>query len=182
MPSRVAAVPLHGVAVRAVDRHRQRDARPVSQQAAFRALLGPIRRVRPGRGAAERGLGHHLVHRLPRPVDPGQLVVVRDLGLPQRGEASRPHPRLEAGVDRRTRPEVTRQRVPLDAGAQDIDDRREDLPVGQARATAPGARGGRRDERLHPLPERVGDLPRMRAGHADHLPSMLPARSLSVSG
>src|SRR5260221_7850693 len=64
------------MAIGSIHDQPQRDPRSIGQETAFGSLFAAIGRVGSGRGAGERGFGHHSVHRLPLPLDPSQVIVL----------------------------------------------------------------------------------------------------------
>src|SRR2546423_3618565 len=107
-------------------------------------------------------LGHAPVHRQPGPVDALHVVVVQQPRLPELEEDAVGDPLLEAVVGGGGGAELGGvQRLPLAAGAQDVEDGVGADPVGGARAAAAEAVGvdvlG--DAQLHQLPQFIGDAP-----------------------
>src|SRR5262249_39806445 len=112
-------------------------------------------------------LSHAAVHGQPRPVDAHEVVVLQEARLPELQEDALADPLLEAVVRGRARADAGGvQGLPLAAGAQDVEDGVQAIPVrtpGPATAEAVGvlARGY---PALQLLPQLVGDAPLVRRG------------------
>lgn len=68
-------------------------------------------------------------------------------------------PLLKAVMHRGRGPQFAGQSVPLNACAQDIDDRLKRLPVRHPGASSFGVRGGGRNQRTDLFPQLIGDFP-----------------------
>src|SRR5512135_850576 len=142
------------------DYRPQRSALAIDDHTPLGARLGPIRRV--GADiipAAEAGLGHRRVSRLPLPLDAPQLVARGDQQGQDPGHHAALVPALEPVVDGALGPEAARQLVPLAAGPHAKDDPVEGgPPVG--RAAAGGLPGPElAEDRADPPPQLLRDLP-----------------------
>src|SRR3974377_2455905 len=130
----------------------------------------PIRRVRPDGFEGERRFDHGPIDALPAPGDALQVVILGEAVAPEPDEHVLPLPGQEVLVDRTRAPELPLgEGLPLDAGAQDEDDRLEDLP-GLPGLGAPAGGGGdtppllplpRGDEGFYLGPQLIGDGPRL---------------------
>lgn len=121
----------------------ERDSIRVDEDAAFGPLFPPIRWVGCHSFSRERGFDHRPVHTLPCPGDPFELVVLGDPLSPEPDKDLLPFPVQEVLVDGARAPEGSLgEGLPLDAGAQQEDDRRKDLPGRHPLAPAPGGGGG----------------------------------------
>ncbi len=132
--------------------------------------LGPVFSPTQGR------LGHRPVGRQPLPVDPGQPVVGQQPQAPELVEHAGLDPFGEAPVGRGLRADPGgAQRAPLAAGAQDEEDPVQGRPIRDARVVAAQrmARPGRQ-QRSHPLPQRVRNPPTTVLDHLAHRSPPLP--------
>src|SRR5262249_12146754 len=122
----------------------------------------------------ERGLAHRPVHGQPGPVDAHEVVVLQEARLPELQEDALADPLLEAVVRRRAGAEAGGiEGVPLAAGAQDVEDGAQTLPVrapGPAAAEAVGVPACGYPA-LQLLPQLVGDAPLVRRGLLAHRPT-----------
>ena len=109
------------------------------------------------------------VHAEPRPVDPVEVIVLQQAGLPKLEEHPRFHPFLEAIVGGGARTDAGRiESLPLAACAQDEEDRVHAIAVGASwPATAETVRIHMlREEQFHLLPQIIRDDPfRARVGN-----------------
>src|SRR2546427_574983 len=114
---------------------RQGGTAAVSQYTAFGARFRPIHGAGPRRLPAQGRLGDHAIKGLPLPGDANFLIVVCQQHFPRLLKHARLPPWAEATVDSRTgRVLVARNRPPLTARAQDIEQRVEDDPKGDGRS------------------------------------------------
>jgi hypothetical protein len=107
-------------------------------------------------------LGHTPVHAQPGPVDPLPFVVGQQAALPHCQEDAGADPLLEAIVGRGARAEAGGvQRLPLAAGAQDVEDGLHANAVGRARLAAaePVGVGVFGNHKGDSLPQVIGDGP-----------------------
>src|SRR3954447_14859689 len=129
----------------------------------------------------QRSLGHRSVGRQPLPVDPDQPIIVQQPQAPELVEHPGLDPFGEAPVSRGLRADPGgAQRAPLAAGAQDEEDRVQGGPVRDTRVVAAQrmARPGRQ-QRSHPLPQRIRNPP---AAILDHLAHRSPPNLLGFKG
>jgi hypothetical protein len=129
---------------------------------------------------SERGFAHGAVDTLPSPSDPFHPVVFRQACLPQAQEEPIVPPPLEVLMDGTAAAKTIGQRLPLTARAQDIDNRREDLPRRDRFSPAtdqPAITSSRPpfswivlgQERLRLGPEFIRDFPRLHCRHGLNL-------------
>lgn len=138
-------------------------------------FFSPIRGVVPDGLPGQGRLGGRPVDRLPVPRDALHLVVLRESRLPEGQKQTGLFPFPEIAVNRAGTPEdLLRQRFPLAPGPKHVDDALED-PAG-IQSFSPSARPAlvgpavlplfSGNQRVHPLPEPVGDFPRLYLRHA----------------
>src|SRR3970040_1408042 len=102
----------------------------------FVPFFPPAARIRAGGFAAEGGLRHGPIHRLPAPGDPLQVVILSQAGPPHVSENAGPLPLLEAEVHRAATAVLAWDGLPLTAGPQHVQDARQHGSVGHPRAAA----------------------------------------------
>jgi hypothetical protein len=129
-------------------------------------------------------LGHAPVHRQPGPVDAFQVVVGHQTRLPQGLENAGFDPFLEAVVGGGSGAELGGiERLPLAAGAQDVQDGFHAEAIVLARA--PAAEAMRvlvlGEEELNGCPEVVGDTPVVGDGTSVHSQGLQQGRNRSVT-
>jgi hypothetical protein len=129
-------------------------------------------------------LGHAPVHRQPGPVDALQVIVGHQTRLPQGLENAGFDPFLEAVVGGGSGAELGGiERLPLAAGAQDVQDGFHAQAIVLARAPAAEAMSvlvlG--EEELHGCPEVVGDTPVVGDGTSVHSQGLQQVRNRSVT-
>src|SRR5437667_2112738 len=123
------------------DHHGQGSPAPIAQNAALGAGFRPVHRTGAGGLSAQGGFGDNPVERLPLPSDADFEVVIDQHQQPGLLKHPGLGPLLEAPPDGRFRGVVlTRNRPPLTARAQNIDDAIEN-PTIRHRRTARRARG-----------------------------------------
>jgi hypothetical protein len=107
----------------------------------------------------EPGLAQHRVAALPSPLHPAEFVALGDQHRPDLLEDAPLDPALEPVVDRALGAEPLGELAPLAAGPHPEEDAVEHLPP--VSDPASGRLGGPElhEDRLDPLPQRVGDLP-----------------------
>ena len=107
----------------------------------------------------ERSLCHGSIHCLPLPIYPLHLIVFRQPPLPQLLEDSGDSPTLEPVMHSARSTERPRQRFPLAAGPQQVEDPIHTLAGRFPRPPALRTRRLRRQYRLNPLPQSIGNPP-----------------------
>jgi hypothetical protein len=154
--------------IRATDHEAQRHALFIHQQTPLGAQFAAIGRIFPGLFAAQWRFGHRPIRRLPLPRQAFEFVVLGESGLPHPPEDTRAYPLLKIPMSGFARAQFLRQRVPLTAGAQDVQDARHHrapirggaapnmFPVLSATAIT---RLRRWQQRLNSLPETIRQFP-----------------------
>lgn len=154
------AYQFHVRAVGAGDDETDGHALACGQQAALDTRFAAIRRIGAGLFPAQRRFRHRAVHTGKRPVDAFQFIELLNTGLPERAKYIRLHPLLIAIMRRRMRDQFGLiQRLPLTAGAQDVEDGIGTRAIRYAwPATTKTVRAHmRRHERLQDCPQGIGD-------------------------
>jgi hypothetical protein len=100
---------------------------PSTSRLRLRPFFPPIRRVRSHAFGCQWRFVHRPVDRLPIPCDGFHLVVLGQSGLPQTKEKTLCLPPLKVCMNCAGTPKFTRQRFPLAARAQHINDGGKDL-------------------------------------------------------
>jgi hypothetical protein len=104
-------------------------------------------------------------------------VILGQARLPQSLEKAGPIPVLKVLMHRASRTELSRQCFPLDAGAQNVNNRRKNLPIRHrfapsssiALVLSPGFPLSRWDQRLNLAPQLIGNCPRLDLGHIENI-------------
>ena len=146
------------IAIRGCGHNPKRNPPSIGQQTSLHPGLPTVGRIRAGPIATERRFGHRAIHRLPRPTDPGLLVVGEESLRPQSLEQARGAPLLESIVDGALGSETPREGSPLDAGTEQVDDAREAPPVVGPRTTPSRRRSAYREEGRDSKPEILGKI------------------------
>jgi hypothetical protein len=100
--------------------------RPSTSSERFVPIFPPVCRVAPDRLSRQRRLIHTAINALPQPRHPFHVRILGQASSPDPFEHTGSRPRHEIGVDSAASAELRfRKRLPLDARACNIDDRRQ---------------------------------------------------------
>src|SRR2546423_2518010 len=140
---------LHIVAMGSLNEQGQWDASTITQQAPFGSLFAAIGGSGADGGLGKRGFDRRTIQTLPVPADPHQFIVLLQSCLPQALEEALTFPQAKPVVDGARSSQFPRQRIPLDASTQYIDNRRKHLPIISGGSPRFGLMRAKRGERAH---------------------------------
>src|SRR5437764_8871751 len=152
------------------DTQGQWESTTITQYAPFGSLFAAISRSGSDGGLSERGLDRRTVHALPIPSDADQFIVVVQLRLPQTLKEALRFPVPKAIIDGTRCSQLTRQRIPLDAGTQHIDNCGKHVSIISGWSSSFGVGRTWWYQGTHSLPQFIAHFPRSCSCHVSFSP------------
>ena len=151
--------------------------RPSTSRLRLRPFFSPVGRVPTNAFGCKRRFAHGSVGCLPLPGDALHSVILGQASLPQFLEKTSPVPVLKVLMHRARRTELARQCFPLNAGPQNVNNRREDLPRRHWLASRPSLALVLSpwfpppcwNQRLNLAPQTIRNCPRLDLGHIESI-------------